>query len=727
MGVEQPVKVWSAGARLSCMILQIKHLKLNIISWKQSIQWVDIILFVLLVLVTSTITTLYVLHEHFFYYWDLGGYQGVTIDQAYGFLKSPLNEIRLIKASLSLDYNYLFTIPLTPFILLFGSSRISYVLSVALIYQMPFALATGALANKLIHGKKRAIFWSTAFLVLLTPIVWAPVLRGYPDTGSILLLALAALVYIQDVKLKRPWQIGLIGFLIAAAVIYRRYFAYSGAAFYESMSVIALSSLAIKMRQSRKWAWKDLLGTATKIGLTGFISFLTLYILGKPLLIKMLTTNYDALYASYMLSPAEIAKFFLSQFGWITWILVIAGYLASISWRVMSHPEAYFIILFGGLSLFQWIFFVRQSGVHYTLQTNLFIVLGLAAFFWTFWSLPHWTLRGISILTLAFLILNFLVTLIPIGLPAPLVTWFSAPYPPLVRNDYNEVARLIDYLRNVVPSGEPIYVVDSSDKMNFDIIRFAERQLYGWDENKLNILSTPQIDSRDYYPLEQLLQSDYVIVTTPFQHHLTPKEQKVAQVVFTAFTQNWEIARDFEMLPGQFNLSGQATLRIYRRIHPTSRETSIRAFSAMQKYIGERPGGQPNWILINQPSPISVIPKSNQIYHIRLNIDPARLETTSALLLYAGALVQQATIAGTIKVEGEQCPGASIGIKVYTDEAQITNSYQQTFTPSSRADPFSFEVEARGTNYLIISVSSFNREGPGGNCMVNVNWKLAGR
>lgn len=708
------------------MIPQIRTLKPNIISWKQSIQRIDIILFILLVLVTIFVTAFYVLHEHFFYYWDLGGYQGVTIYQAYGFLKSPLNEIRSIKASLALDYNYLFTIPLIPFILLFGSSRISYVLSVALIYQMPFALVIGALAIKLIHGKKRAIFWSTALLVLLTPIVWAPVLRGYPDTGSILLLALATLIYIQDVELKHAWQIGLIGFLIAAAIIYRRYFAYSGAAFYESMSVIALSSLAIKMRQSRKWAWKDLIVTATKIGLTGVVSFLTLYILGKPLLIKMLTINYDALYASYMLSPAAIAQFFLSNFGWITWILVIAGYFASLSWRVMTHPGAYFIILFGGLSLFQWVFFVRQSGVHYTLQMDLFIVLGLAAFFWTFWSQWNGILRGISILILAFLTINFLVTLMPIGLPAPLVAWFSAPYPPLVRDDYDEVARLIDYLRNVVPPGEPIYVVDSSDKMNFDIIRFAERQLYGWDENKLNILSTPQIDSRDYYPLEQLLQSKYVILTVPFQYHLTPKEQKVAQVVFTAFTENWEIARDFGPLQERFNLAGNTVLTIYQRIRPTSLDTAIRTFVAMQAYIGVRPGGQSDWMLINQPSPYRVTKNSDNTSHIRMNIDPAVPETTSADILYAGKLVGPNTLVGTIKVEDDQCPGVSLGFKTYTDQTQITNSYQQAFTPSPRATPFSFELKEGRANYLVVSINSLIGRNSGRKCTVNLNLSLVG-
>jgi hypothetical protein len=706
------------------MIPRIKNLKLNIIFWKQSIQWIDVILFVLLVSVTITVTALYVSHEHYFYSWDNGGYQGVAIGQAYDLLKSPLNEIRSIKASIALDYNYLFTIPLIPFILLFGSSRLSYVLSVALVYQMPFALVTGVLATRLIQGKKRAIFWSAVFLVLLTPIVWAPVLRGYPDTGSILLLALAVLVYLQDIELGHAWQIGLIGFLIAAAIIYRRHFAYSGIAFYESMSVVTLVYFAVKMRQSQQWSWKVLLVGAAKIGITGVVSLITLFILGKPILVNMLTINYAALYSSYRLLPISTFQYFLSNFGWITWLLVMAGYFAGLLLRVLSRPAAYFLLLFGGLSLFQWVFFVRQTGVHYTLQIDLFVVLGLAAFFWTFWSVLRGKLRLLSGFASAFLALNFLVALTPISLPSALMPLFSAPYPPLVRGDYKEVGRLIDYLRRVVPSGEPIYDVDSSGTLNYDIIRLGEEKLYGWGESKLNLPFTPQIDSRDFYPLEQLLQSKYVIVTTPFQHHLPLGDQKVTQVVFTAFTQNWEISQDYQLLPERFNFAGNAILSIYQRIRPTSLETAIRTFIAMQAYIGVRPGGQLDWMLISQPSPYRVTKNSDNTSHIRMDIDPAMPETTSAYLLYAGKLAGLNTLVGTIKVEGNRCPGVSLGFKTYTGQAQVTNSYEQGFNPSQRATPFSFELKEDGANYLVVFVNSINREKPGENCTVKLNWTL---
>jgi hypothetical protein len=699
-------------------------LGLNIISWKHSIKWIDIFLLVLLVSVTITVTALYVSHEHYFYSWDYGGYQGVAISQAYYLLKSPLNEIRLLKASIALDYNYLFAIPLIPFILLFGSSRLSYVVGVELVYQMPFALVTGVLATRLIQGKKRAIFWSTVFLVLLTPIVWVPVLRGYPDTGSILFLALAVLVYLQDIELDHTWQIGLIGFLIAAAIIYRRHFAYSGIAFYESMSVITLSYFAVKMRQTQQWSWKVIFIGAAKIGLTGIVSLITLFILGKHILVNMLTMNYAALYSSYRILPISTFQYFLSNFGWITWLLVIAGYSAGLFLRILSRPAAYFLLLLGGLSLFQWVFFVQQTGVQYTLQIDLFVVLGLVAFFWTFWSVLRGKLRPLSSFASAFLALNFLVTLSPISLPSPLLPLFSAPYPPLVRSDYKEVVRLIDYLRRVVPPGEPIYDADSSKTLNYDIIRLGEEKLYGWGENKLNLLFTPQIDSRDFYPLEQLLQSDYVIVTTPFQHHLPLGDQKVTQVVFTAFTQNWEISQDYQLLPERFNFVNNASLRIYRRIRPTSLETAIRTFIAMQAYIGVRPGGQPDWMLISQPSPYTIKKNSDNTSKIKMNIKPAMPETTSAYLLYAGKLAGLNTLVGTISVQDKRCPGISLGFNTYTEQAQITNSYEQRFKPSSEVIPFSFELNGAGASYLVAFVNSVNKK-PGRNCTVKLIWTLA--
>jgi hypothetical protein len=682
------------------------------------------LLFVLMVSVTVTVTTLYVSHERYFYSWDIGTYQGVAVDQAYGFLKSPQNEIWLMKSSLALDYNYLFTIPLIPFILVFGASRLSYVTGVALVYLIPFALVAGAVAILSVKGKPRAVFWSTVFLVLLTPLVWAPLLRGYPDTGSILLLALAVLVYLRDIELKHFWQIGLIGILIAAAVIYRRHFAYSAVAFYESMTVTTLSYLAVKMRQSQQWSWKELLVGAAKIGLTGVVSLLTLFTLGKPILVNILTINYAALYASYTLLPISTFKYFLSNFGWITWILVITGYITGLALRVLSRPAAYFLILFGGLSLFQWIFFVRQIGPQYTLQIDLFVVLGLAAFFWTFWSVLRGRLRILSGFTSAFLALNFLIALTPTRLPTSLVPLFSRSYPPLVRSDYDEVVRLIDYLRRVVPSGEPIYDADSSTTQNYDIIRLGEEKLHGWGESKLNLLFTPQIDSRDFYPLEQLLQSDYVIVTTPFQRHLPLGDQKVTQVVFTAFTENWEISQDYERLPERFYFADGAVLSIYQRIRPTSLETAIRTFVAMQAYIGVRPAEQLNWILINQPSPYKVTKNEDSTSHIRLNMDPAVPKTTSAFLLYADKLAGLDRLVGAIKVDGDQCPGVSLGFDTYTDQAQITNSYQQDYNPSSRATPFSYELQPKNANYLVVFINPLDAKNSVGKCTVNLNWRV---
>jgi hypothetical protein len=70
---------------------------------------------------------------------------------------------------------------------------------------------------------------------------------------------------------------------------------------------------------------------------------------------------------------------------------------------------------------------------------------------------------------------------------------------------------------------------------------------------RLNILYTPVTDSGDYYPLENLLKAQYVVVATPFQHHLRTEEQDVVKVGVDIFAQNWEFARDFTRLSEQFS------------------------------------------------------------------------------------------------------------------------------------------------------------------------------
>ena len=150
----------------------------DVVSFKLSRKFlIDGFLLFLLVLVTVAVTSIYVSREHTFYWWDYAGYNTATVNTANLFRDSPDQAWRGVIESLSKEKNLLISLPLVPFILLFGESRLSYILSVSLMYVLPLRLLLGAISAKLIPVYPRRVFWSTVLLSLLIPMSWIPTLR----------------------------------------------------------------------------------------------------------------------------------------------------------------------------------------------------------------------------------------------------------------------------------------------------------------------------------------------------------------------------------------------------------------------------------------------------------------------------------------------------------------------------------------------------------------------
>jgi hypothetical protein len=130
---------------------------------------VNISLFAVLTLVTVIIAAIYISSEKYFYYWDLSNYSNQTSELISAFHVSILQGLRVFKASLITEYNKLPCLPLVPFTLIFGDSRLAYIVSNTLVYILPFSLLMGAIATKVIPMHPRLVFWSTAFLTILIP------------------------------------------------------------------------------------------------------------------------------------------------------------------------------------------------------------------------------------------------------------------------------------------------------------------------------------------------------------------------------------------------------------------------------------------------------------------------------------------------------------------------------------------------------------------------------
>jgi hypothetical protein len=565
-------------------------------------------------LVAAAFAFIYTTSERFFYFWDYALYQDLTANTAAAFRTSFSDGMHTVWGSFDNDYNRLFTLPLVPVALEFGLSRPVFIVCLAIFYQLPFALAMGAIAAELFRGCRRPILWGTALLTLLLPTIWAPTLRGYPDAGGAAFILIAAWLYIRNAHGRRGhWRVALIGVALGCAMLFRRHYIHAGIAFFAAgcihrTAVIFLSGVKSSSRGALFWQavleW-TVIGAAT----AG-----TLLIVGPEFVKYALALNYYELYRSYLLAPMDEFRQFRDLFGSGVWVLSFCGWLLAWRAKVLLREPAFFVFLFGSLSLLIWVFVVRQWGSHYGFHVTILLVPGLSAL----GVVASEHVRGVTMRRLAlwsaaavFLGLNLFLSFStgPKFAASPARKLFAARYPPFVRGDYAEILRLLEHLRSIAGPEDPIYVGGSSETINFDLLIHAERAHRKRGQVPLLFLQPPQVDSRDWYPVEELIKARFVIIATPFQHHLPPSEQELVRVVDAAFTEGWEVARDFVALPERFHLAERVhperrvEVTVFGRTRPTTVPTALRLLDAQQRFLGPQPlGPHPDWIALTPES-----------------------------------------------------------------------------------------------------------------------------
>ena len=742
--------------------------------------------FVVLALLTLTITILYIASERNFHWWI--DWYSATMQVVTALRESPSEAMQLVQDSLVRERNRLFTLPLVPFILIFGESRLVYHISLALVYLLPLALAMGAIATELIptpHSYsgyfitskqllpvyQRLIFWSTAFLTLLIPVNWSSTFIGIPDTGGTLLLGLAAFLYLQELRLKQWWRVPLIGVLIGLSVLLRRHFAYGSIAFLGAITLQAFVVLVIQIRQKRRFPWQSLLATTIRLILIAAIAFATLITIAPDFTYKALTMNYRTLYQSWSFPVGDMVNLYASFYGWGTWLLVVIGFSASILTRTVPLPTITLIGLWGIFSLIVWIGILRYANVFYSIQVTPLVIIGLATFLWTTWSRLVGRVRTVMLSVAGcYLIGNLVLGLTPIAtITQAFHPLFAISLPPLVRTDYDEVVRLVNALRQLAPHNEPIYVVGYQRlQLSPSVISAAERVVYGREGRILNILPAPQVDSRDQYPLETLLQAQYVVVPNPLAEYpndltkvpivgewLPNKEIGVVRVVFEAFTQNWEIVGDFQRLPVQFKLENGSVVSLYQRIRPTSVSTAVRTLSTIQQYIGERPGGQRNWMALNQPleqsfanrnlnntyrlvaykeerdgitqsipNPSSLLPATTPVQATtelpNLIQDTSSTSELGQSFLYLGSLPNDAEVIGKVTFLDNPCVRLSLRLAMFNQDGKIVGSTESDYSPDNSSS-FRLSIHGKDPVYLLLNVVGYDNQNTLNSCTLVIN------
>jgi hypothetical protein len=684
--------------------------------------YLNLFFITLILFITYTLTKRYIDQEQFIYSWDYSGYQKNTNILIEEFRKSFTSGILDLLASLFSDYSKIYCIPILPIYLAFGSTRFAFILSFTLVYLVSFSITMGLVFSKIVYGNRWVAFWLATFITLLTPAAWISLLRGYPDTGGASLYMLGILLYWRDPSLQQKNQALKISGLMSFLVLFRRHFAY---AFRSFIIAVSLQNFILFLfsKIDKKFEYKPKpIFIAKKIALI-LVLFLVFSI---HLLVKVFYFNYRELYASYEESTLRNIEYYGSSFGWLFIALTVMGYLISSSNQNIHRERLGFVALLGAVTALQWIFSSKQLGLHYINHFLPFFILGISSLVWSTKHIFSKTpIKGHTpkILLVPFiflLIVNFSIgqgsVIAGMGYSRIL---FARAEAPLVRSDLPELTRLINYLRDNSKSEESTYVAASSyEILNKSILEEAEKNLY--TNKKLNILRTSDIDSRDFYPLNGLLEAHYVAITSPIQYHINPADQSVITVINEIFNRQDLIANDFKKIPDQFILDRGVTVSLYQRVKPTSIETALNTLDFMKESIKGTLGRETFWLNLS-PGNNTVIERDALFKTV--HISPLFVKTNNPVsLLFFGEIQPRVKIEGTINIMSDCSKTKPIEI-----EFSLLNSRKftldkkvVTYTPKNKVS-FSTTLNGKSSKFIALNLKSQNKANDLNICKVALN------
>ncbi len=531
----------------------------------------------------------FIRQEHFLYYWDHINFWSKSYYLCHHFIGDTFAALKtLIYSIREDDYNYLPAFILMPFGLLFGTSRLAYILSIVNMIALPVAVSFVMLHKKFCQAyglSSAALPFISASIALLLPNFWNPILYGMPDIGGMFLINIILLLYIS-----RPFseqsllRLVIIAILISTIILFRRWYAYWGVSFYIALSIVECGALLV----NRPFETKNVLKILSKIFMQGFISAVFLFTVAPTFVRRIIRTNYADLYSVYRENNTLLKAFqeLVSNFGLFYFFLFVLGAIVS----VMNKKTRRFSILLLIQAPILFVLFAKTQDFH---PHHLYLLMPTMLLFPSLF-ITRLLLRARRFTLILACGLVFIFMLSIFSAFSPEGVWNAGVYQkvlthvrhvPLVRSDIDdikEVDRMLSVLEELVTSPDDrIYVLASSPILNCSILDSAYLTLNRHQNVAKKILWTNDVDKRDGFPRE-FLTAQYVVVADPIQYHLIPKDQRVVGIPAELVLKETGIGSAFSKLPYEFNLDGNVKAYIYKKIKPFS-DSDLEMFSELLK------------------------------------------------------------------------------------------------------------------------------------------------
>lgn len=486
----------------------------------------------------------YVLMSKTVYFWDDSTYWDIGRMLAdkplnFGFIKDVYNS-----AGTS-DYNYFAAVPVALWMKVFGITRVSYIVAVFAFYLMPAYMIIYLLAKKMCQ---KPLFGCLITLFMI-PCMWYITVIGFIDVAGVVIALMCYYLYLTNaLKNKKYLKSILIGFMLAFMMIIRRYFAFFTVSF---VTLMIIETILF----SRKF--KELYVT--------LLSFaFVLIVLFYPFFTNILLKDYGTLYSGYKYSVVTDLKLITRYFGVVSIFILFGGGL----YLAVKHKEIRGVFALCQMLICAVMFISTQTHgqQHLLLYVPGFVIIFIL-------MVNNISKKEFVIFLCAVAFVNTLSPCINRKQPQniqeikALSMFPTYSIKPKKRTDINAVLALKQTLDKKIPEGSKCGVLASSFVLNSSILINVVPSLNMAETRKDNyIVGLPEVDSRDYWRLNELYECDYILVATPAQTHLAPREQTIITRAVESFLNRTDIALSYSEM-GDFRMKiGDIDVKLYKKI-----------------------------------------------------------------------------------------------------------------------------------------------------------------
>jgi hypothetical protein len=530
---------------------------------------------ILFAIVANVFAAWFVSKEHYIYFWDYSEYWRDTSLMVQILRHAPLRAFdQLVYSIRHYDYNYLPTVPVALPMIIFGQTRLVYVLSILNVFAIPAAFgltaATKAIAKSTGCLPTEPLGFLVPLVIFAFPPFWIPTLRGTPDVGGLALVSAILVLYFR----KRPQLLSsreliFCGVLLTLLVLFRRWYGFWALTFIILLALDAAFQLWNEPSFDFAICWKTYRPTIFVV--LAFV--ISLGGIAWPLVIYIMRTPYWDIYSAYRASPniegslVYVARLFLGPFATISLVVSVIVVFC------LPHARRVGLLLLCQATLIFVLFVqIQEFGSQqlYLLLPTMIILVSLALVAladMTSWSIiPAYSLFSI----MAFVPVFWTYTG-PLGRLSEYLSSINKCFP-LIRRDLREIRRMLIVLQdyNAQIAGG-VYVLASSAVINSSQLRGANQSLGTNYQVTAQILTSAEVDKRDDFPVP-LLNAEYVLVAVPIQYHLRPEDQRIVGLPAEALLMRRNIGKAFERLPDSFLLDDNVRVYLFRKVRPIRKE-----------------------------------------------------------------------------------------------------------------------------------------------------------